>query len=143
MQFRIFANIVEQPEEDALDLLHNFIHQYALHGERYEAKLWQCPAGNGPRQVLDIGFGTGNWCYDMAEKHPEMHVYGIDFFARQPKPDRARSNCTFRLGVNFTNDVWSDFQEGTFDFVRAARLCGSVPDWNHLHRCIYRYSKCS
>ena len=122
-------------------MFHNFIHYDCMKGDLYKAELLQCPAGNGPRQVLDIGFGTGNWCYDMADKHPEMHIHGIDFFARQPPTrERAGPNVTFHW-LNFTNDTWGDFQEGTFDFVRAARLCGSVPDWEHLHQRIHKYEK--
>lgn len=122
-----------------MNIFHWVIHDLAMNESRYNADLKQCPTANGGRKVLDIGFGNGNWCYDMAEAHPDMDIHGIDLFAGPPKPDRARPNCTFHLGVDFTNDMWSPFQENTFDFIRAGRLCGSVPDWRHLHWCIGRY----
>lgn len=87
----------------------------------------------------------------MAKAHPEMDIHGIDLFINcpenNPTPDRRGydapnnpdiPNCTLHMPVDFTQDYWYPFQEGSFDFIRAARLCGSVPDWNHLYWCIFR-----
>ena len=29
-------------------------------------------------EVLDVGCGTGNWCIDMADTHPQAQVLGFD-----------------------------------------------------------------
>jgi ubiquinone/menaquinone biosynthesis C-methylase UbiE len=31
-----------------------------------------------PNRVLDLGTGTGIWCIDFADEHPEADVKGID-----------------------------------------------------------------
>lgn len=40
---------------------------------------------NYPRRVLDIGTGTGEWCFDFAEEFPQTElIIGTDLSNIQP-----------------------------------------------------------
>lgn len=41
---------------------------------------------NYPRRVLDIGTGTGEWCFDFAEQFPQTElIIGTDLSKIQPE----------------------------------------------------------
>lgn len=42
-----------------------------------EGGLHKAPLRN-PKQILDVGTGTGIWAIDMADQHPNAKVTGID-----------------------------------------------------------------
>ncbi|EME87174.1 uncharacterized protein MYCFIDRAFT_84230 [Pseudocercospora fijiensis CIRAD86] len=42
-----------------------------------DGKLHLCPPDD-PKQVLDVGTGTGIWCIETADKYPECEVIGTD-----------------------------------------------------------------
>ncbi len=56
------------------------------------------------RRVLDIGCGPGNWCFQMAAKHPHLQIVGLDVssqmiqYARAGAESRELSNVTFLEG---------------------------------------------
>jgi SAM-dependent methyltransferase len=132
--FNAIANSTRQTEAAIDDLFYRLIHTYALGGRLYNADLRQNDPGNGRRQVLDVGCGTGNWCMDMAKIHPDMDIYGVDL---NPNYNPDIPNCTFMSKVDFTVANWG-LRESSFDFIRASRLCGSVPNWDHLYQTIFR-----
>lgn len=123
------------------EMFHHVIYGNALK-DLYSANLHQCPTP-GRLQILDVGCGSGYWCREMAEKHTGWEVHGIDLFVNDPHPARDFQNCEFHMPVDFTQNQWSSFREGTFDLIRATRLCGSVPDWNHLYWCMFRWDPTS
>ena len=116
------------------DMLHTFIHQGLLKRRLYNAEL---SPQRYRRQVLDVGCGTGFWCYDFAQEHPDADVIGIDLMVNQPSQTNEIPNCDFRTPVDFTALDWP-FLENQFDFIRASRLCGSVPNWLSLYHNIFR-----
>lgn len=121
-------------------MFHNCIHEKALEGKLFRADLHQCPIGSsGRRQVLDVGCGTGHWCIDMAGRYPQMDIIGIDLFLNLRPSDPNARNLTFLSSIDFTEEYWMPLQENSFDLIRAARLCGSVPDWKKLSSSIFRY----
>lgn len=73
----------------------------------------------------------------MAEKHPEMQIYGIDLIGNHPAPEVCHPNAFFRDGVNFTQPNWG-FPQNSFDFIHLSQLCGAVPDWSQLYDTVYR-----
>ena len=80
-----------------------------------------------PVQILDIACGPGGWVIEVAGKHPEYEVTGVDI--GQPMIDYARSLAKVR---GFDNAHFSrmdvlkplDFSDETFDLVNARTLFG-------------------
>jgi ubiquinone/menaquinone biosynthesis C-methylase UbiE len=105
-------------EIDCLDVQH-----YALLeaiGSNYLA-----PVGK-PERILDVGAGTGQWAFDMAEEFPHSLVVGFDLV-----PDKLEHPANYRLvrgnlvqGLPFATDQ--------FDFVHQRLLQSGVPlkDWS-------------
>jgi ubiquinone/menaquinone biosynthesis C-methylase UbiE len=76
-----------------------------------------------PREILDIGCGTGSWCMDVADDFPTANVYGIDLSPVQPI--YVANNCTFILenvlyGTSFLDDK--------FDLVQSRCLGAGIPN---------------
>ena len=128
------TNVAFQEENDRTDMFHCLIHDWALSGKLHNAELQQL---RHRWQVLDVGCGTGIWCYDFASKHQSADVIGIDLMVNQPARPDFIPNCDFRCPVDFNEPNWP-FQERSFDFIRASRLCGSVPDWQNLYHIIFK-----
>ena len=102
-------------------MLHALIHEVALNRKLHNADM---APQRYRRQILDVGCGTGIWCYDFARCNPDADVVGIDLMVNQPASPDSIPNCDFRTPVDFNAASWP-FQESYFDFVRASRLCGS------------------
>lgn len=47
-------------------------------------KLFLAPIGEKPKNILDIGTGTGIWAIEMADAFPETQIIGTDLSATQP-----------------------------------------------------------
>lgn len=125
-------------------MFHETVYNNALGGQLYKADMIQCARGNGRQQVLDIGCGNGLWCFEMAERHPEMDVVGIDLYVNRPADqpmDIPKANCTLHAKIDFRDHHWGPFSHNSFDLIHAARLCGSVANWDHLASCIFRYGR--
>lgn len=58
-------------EQDRLDLHHEII-------LRLMDSQLHCAPLSEPKQILDIGTGTGIWSIDMADKYPSARVVGTD-----------------------------------------------------------------
>lgn len=124
-----------QPENDRSDMIHCIIHDYALNRRLHNADL---EPQNRRWEILDVGCGTGIWCYDFATQHPYANVTGIDLMVNQPDRIDSIPNCLFSTPIDFNEPNWP-FQERTFDFIRASRLCGSVTSWSNMYRNFFRY----
>lgn len=57
-----------------------------------DGKLHLCPLED-PKEVLDMGTGTGIWCIDMADEYPDCQILGIDLSPVQPS--WVPPNCKF------------------------------------------------
>jgi SAM-dependent methyltransferase len=107
-----------QPGEiDRLDVQH-YAFRAALRGN-YVAPL------TAPARVLDVGSGTGQWCYDLCEEFPEALVIGFD--VEPGKPDWP-ANYGFVRG-NVLDGV--PFADDSFDYVHQRWMRVSIPvaDW--------------
>ncbi|KAL6150105.1 hypothetical protein ACJQWK_02815 [Exserohilum turcicum] len=69
-----------QPEIERLDMQHVIL-TALFHQRNYLAPLKQ----KRPKRMLDIGCGTGKWCFEMANEFPKCRVEGIDLSPIQPK----------------------------------------------------------
>ncbi|RKP14287.1 S-adenosyl-L-methionine-dependent methyltransferase [Piptocephalis cylindrospora] len=76
-------------------------------------------------KALDVGTGTGIWCMEMAEKHTDCQIVGVDIATIQPSTV-VPSNCTFQV-VNALEGL-PEFQDNTFDFVFQRAMLGSYQD---------------
>lgn len=76
-------------EQERLDLAHE-MWRLLLFGD-----LSWVPFADEPKQVLDIGTGTGIWAIEFAQQHPASHVVGTDLSLIQPAEGSIPSNCTF------------------------------------------------
>lgn len=91
-----------------------------------------------PKEILDIGCGTGIWAIEVAEEVPQSHVYGIDLSPVQPLfvPD----NCDFIL-ENILRG--SSFHDEKFDLIQSRCMGAGIPDhkWRVFLQEIWRLTK--
>ena len=73
-------------------------------------------------RVLDLGTGTGIWCIDFADEHPESDVKGIDISPIQPS--FVPPNCRFEVD-DFNLEFLDD---NKFDLIHQRDLIGCIPD---------------
>lgn len=74
-----------------------------------------------PRRVLDVGCGTGQWCFDMCARLPNTEVVGFDL--HDSKTTRL-TNFRFVKG-NLLQGL--PFGDATFDFVHQRFLVAGIP----------------
>jgi len=119
-------------DEDALyqqDISHHF---WTL---MINQNLYLAPVKN-PQRILDLGCGTGIWVIDVAEKHPEADVKGIDLAPIQPAwvPPNAR----FEMD-DFNLDQWDI--DNKYDLIHERELLGSIRDLTKFYEQCFRALK--
>lgn len=110
--------------------MHHLIYLVALNSQLHLATL-----RSNPRRILDVGFGTGFWMFDMEKKYPSAEIIGFDI--ANSMDDLGGSRCVFRAPVNFNSSSWP-IEDDSVDLVHMAQLCGSVTDWQQLYQKAYR-----
>ena len=94
-----------------------------------------------PRNVLDVGCGTGIWAKNFAAAHPNSTVTGIDL--TPPTPETAEdaniANCHF-LKADAEGE-WNFAKPGSFDLIHARLLASGMQDWPKFYRHCYEYVK--
>jgi SAM-dependent methyltransferase len=103
-------------EIDRLDLQH---HIFRL---TFDNQICLCPKKHGAKRVLDLGTGTGIWCIEYADEHPEAEVIGVDLSPVQP--EFVPPNCTFEIDDLEKYWTWSK----PFDFIFSRFMTGSFAD---------------
>jgi ubiquinone/menaquinone biosynthesis C-methylase UbiE len=114
----------DMEEVNRLDFQH-YVLRYAFQG------LYAVPLSN-PRDILDVGTGTGRWAREMAQAFPRTRVTGLD--VAQPVPDETAStgvgldlrppNYGFVPG-NILEGL--PFPDASFDFVHMRLLFAAIP----------------
>ncbi len=114
----------DMEEVNRLDFQH-YVLRYAFQG------LYAAPLRN-PRDILDVGTGTGRWAREMAQLFPRARVVGLD--VAPPPPDEiASSGVGFDLRPPNYSFVAGNILEGlpfpdaSFDFVHMRLLYGAIP----------------
>jgi SAM-dependent methyltransferase len=90
-----------------------------------------------PARVLDVGSGTGQWCYDLSEEFPEALVVGFDI---EPGKPEWPANYRFVRG-NLLDGL--PFADGSFDFVHQRWMRVSIPlaGWAEAARQLLRVTR--
>ena len=86
-----------------------------------------------PRKILDLGCGTGLWPLDMADRHPDAQILGLDI---NPNDRFTPPNCELRI-----EDIRGEWMPDNrdFDLVHMRFLYSfDVGDWPRLYQEIYR-----
>lgn len=116
----------DEKAQDQQDLSHH-LWGLALKGEHYIAPI------SHPQRILDLGTGTGIWVIEVAERHPDAVVHGIDLSPIQPT--WLPPNAIFL--VDDYNADWIDVEK--YDLIHARELLGTVPDWVTLYKNALKY----
>ncbi|KAM0355009.1 hypothetical protein ACHAPU_000857 [Fusarium lateritium] len=134
-------------QQEAEDLIHELF-RIVLGDSLYQApigdnpqvgtfiSLQQSPTNLIPKNILDIGCGTGIWAIEMADTHPTAEVVGVDLSPIQPI--FIPPNCSFE--VDDINKEWT-YPEDKFDFIHIRYMTGTVPDWTELLKKAQRHLK--
>ncbi|TIA50518.1 S-adenosyl-L-methionine-dependent methyltransferase [Aureobasidium pullulans] len=97
---------------------------HAMYLETLGGELHLAPVKN-PREILDVGTGTGIWAIQMADKFPEAQVTGTDLSPIQP--DLVPCNCVFEIDDASLEWTWED---NHLDYVHVREMFGSIRDWD-------------
>jgi len=91
-----------------------------------------------PKEILDIGCGTGLWAMEVADEFPDCEVYGIDLAPIQEV--FVPQNCTFHLENVLNGPI---FQDEKFDLIQSRCLAPGFPDrrWPDYIAEIWRMTK--
>jgi len=115
-------------EHNRLDFQHYLLR--AALGGNYAAPI------TSPRDILDVGAGTGRWAIEMAELFPQANVIGLDI--NPPGVDtvargaqRQPPNYVFVQG-NVLERL--PFPDASFDFVHMRALVAAIPHdrWSYV-----------
>lgn len=108
-------------ETNRLDFQHYML-RYALRGN-YAAPVEQ------PRDILDVGCGTGRWATEMATEFPNANVIGVD--VAPPPMDENVANKLHADNYTFVQGNALErlpFPDGSFDFVHQRLLTLAIPE---------------
>ena len=107
-------------ETNRLDFQHYML-RYALKGN-YAAPM------QAPRDILDVGSGTGRWAIELAQQFSAARVIGMDVAPpavdASAAPDARPANFTFAQG-NVLERI--PFPDNSFDFVHQRFLTLAIP----------------
>ncbi|KAK3400617.1 S-adenosyl-L-methionine-dependent methyltransferase [Sordaria brevicollis] len=120
----------DEKQNELLDIFHHTM-TIALDGDLYKA-----PITENPKNVLDIGTGTGLWAIDFADKFPQCSVIGTDLSPIQPSWVPAN----IRFDIDDYNKEWT-YKADFFDLIHMRWITGTVNNWHTLYKEAYRCCK--
>lgn len=108
-------------ELDRLDFQYEML-KFLFHGQTYFAPL------SDPRQILDIGTGTGQWCIEMGDEFPNAEVQGTDLSPIQPSsvPENVRFFIDDAAEVDWV------LPAAHFDYIHTRMLLGCFTDFRDI-----------
>lgn len=115
----------DELEQERLDM------QHEIFLRTFDGKLVVAPIPDKLEHALDLGTGTGIWCIDFADEHPECNVLGVDLSPIQP--EYVPQNCRFE--VDDFEQSWIFTQK--FDLVHGRFLLSSFSDGRRLIKQAY------
>ncbi|KAI1865800.1 hypothetical protein JX265_002864 [Neoarthrinium moseri] len=102
-------------------------YQYVVLKHVMGGKLYFAPWSQEkpPRNVLDIGTGTGQWCIEMGDEFPSANISGTDLSPVQPRD--VPENVHFY--VEDSREDWQWYaQNETFDYIHTRMTVGAWQD---------------
>ncbi|KAL6405018.1 hypothetical protein AUP68_11858 [Ilyonectria robusta] len=117
--------------------LQHELFQLCLDGGLVDAKLpLENHTPDNPFMILDVGAGSGIWARDMAQRHPQVNILGIDI-TRALLPNDVPANVTFEIA-----DATDPWPPHTYDFIHMRNLVGGgIRDWQSLLARAYAHLK--
>lgn len=110
-------------------------HLVSLVHDKDEANpLFRSPLSKDVKYVLDIGTGEGSWAVDVADRFPNLKVYGVDLYP--PPQSWVPENCVFEV-----DDVSKEWTWGwKWDLVHIRWMLGSFSreDWAKVYEQAYK-----
>ncbi|KAG8750276.1 hypothetical protein FRC12_012958 [Ceratobasidium sp. 428] len=103
-------------------------------GSNYTAPLPELNAGTGPRRILDIASGSGQWILEIAKEFPKAEVIGIDLSDPGLSQSEIPNNSRFVIG-DITKPL--PFKKASFDVVQM-RVVPSVQEREAIYKEIHR-----
>jgi ubiquinone/menaquinone biosynthesis C-methylase UbiE len=116
----------DEKELDRMDIEH---HNQKL---QLDGRLFLCPLVDDPREILDLGTGSGIWCMEMADQYPDCQVLGTDLSPIQPT--WVPPNCRFEID-DFDGD-WA-FGSERFDMIHQRFLIGAISNKAEYYKQAY------
>ncbi|PGH04648.1 hypothetical protein AJ80_08482 [Polytolypa hystricis UAMH7299] len=99
-------------------------------------QIFFAPLDN-PKQILDIGTGTGIWPVEMAALFPDSQITGTDLSPVQPTD--VPENVHFLIDYAMESDwLWP---ENHFDYIHTSMLLGSFESFEDLLKTAFKYLK--
>ncbi|OQD74197.1 hypothetical protein PENDEC_c012G06184 [Penicillium decumbens] len=120
----------DEQELDRLDMQH---HMFKM---LMKERLYNVPLDD-PKEILDIGTGSGIWPIEMAPLFPDAAITGTDLSPVQPT--EVPENVHF-LVDDATEDDWLWGQDH-FDFIHIGNMSGSLPSFKRLLRQSFNHLK--
>ncbi|RDW78539.1 class I SAM-dependent methyltransferase [Aspergillus mulundensis] len=118
----------DEREMDRLDMQHHMCKM--LTGGR----LFFAPIIN-PRNIIDIGTGSGIWPIEMSQIFPNTQITGTDLSPCQPT--EVPENVHFIVD-DITEDEWL-WDRNSLDYIRTGHLSASLPSYKELLRKMYSH----
>ncbi|KAK5454353.1 hypothetical protein LTS15_006353 [Exophiala xenobiotica] len=93
-----------------------------------------------PEAVLDCGFGTGNWAYDMAEYDPSCLVTAVDICPILAPTDQLDN---MDLQIADLNDRLNFAEPETFDMIHSRFVSSGIAAarWPNYFRDMHRWER--
>ncbi|KAG9239651.1 putative Trans-aconitate 2-methyltransferase [Amylocarpus encephaloides] len=124
-------NFPNDPNEaDRLDFQYEIL-KFCFQDKNYFAPL------TSPRNILDIGTGTGQWAIEMGDEFPNAEVQATDLSPIQP--DTVPENVQFFIDDAAEED-WA-VPAAHFDFVHTRVMLGCFEDFREIINRAYYYTK--
>ncbi|KAI9376586.1 hypothetical protein BJX61DRAFT_530745 [Aspergillus egyptiacus] len=120
----------DEQEMDRLDMQHHMCK--LLTGGR----LFFAPLRN-PREILDIGTGSGIWPIELASIFPEAQITGTDLSPCQPT--EVPENVQFIVD-DITEEEWL-WEHNSLDYIHAGHLSGSLRSFKTLLQQMFDHLK--
>ncbi|KAI2794541.1 hypothetical protein POX_a01140 [Penicillium oxalicum] len=120
----------DEQELDRLDLQHHMF-KLVMDGRLYNAPL------ENPKQILDVGTGSGIWPIEMAQLFPEASITGTDLSPVQPT--EVPENVHF-LVDDAAEEEWL-WEADYFDFIHVAHMTGAMASFKDLLRQSFKHLK--
>merc|ERR1712000_207996 len=110
----------DEPEQERENMKHAMI-VHACNGKLHFAPLVK------PRDILDVGTGTGIWAIDMGDEYPEAEIKGIDLSPIQPMwvPPNVR------FWVDDAEAEWIQ-PPNSLDYVHIRHMTNAIREWPTL-----------